>query len=584
MQSVDQPNTGATKDCTPISRLYEDILWKIFLENTESFDNSNRLATARFSSHVCQQWRRLLLDAPSIWGRLLDLNELRTAKPAWVEEIMRRAGTARLWIRGPINRLTEHNSGLLLTFISENWTRIERLRISDSWLSRRVEREDYYDSREQYWHDLFRQPAPVLEEFVFRYLLEDRSHRGPDINTWVLPSPLFDASAPALQKFAVFRSGFVAHRLSFRGFTMDMCPAWFSDLRSFKLRQDYDVTRLLGFLKMILRLEVLEVVRSSNAMQSEEHNETLVKLPNLTYLRLDGWNLSDMVMFLESIAPCTRCCLSISRPPETISVLDVEDVKRAQIILMRYMQNYLQYYPIQRLTLSCNDQCLEIRETSLANDDDDDDDLPERMQAPFSIWMLRTEDDSSLFHMLFTSPLFFNVVELDLRKWKRTIPYPAHAFNSVTTLWIKYNSLKALVKHLEEGHTHIFPRLDVLKIGGRAIRVDVMYKESLYRFLKTRREVSKPVSVLDLSPLKTCDIYCNLDNLDKLAGLVVRFPGVQRHKASSDIREYVCGDGQPGLLRFGDTKGQCDIGCIDLRRMNPLRSYGWSGTVCTVEN
>ncbi|KAF9539803.1 hypothetical protein CPC08DRAFT_717402 [Agrocybe pediades] len=76
----------ASRDEPPISVLHEDVLWNIFLFNTD-FDiyypfEHNPLTTARH----CSQ------------GRLVDIEDLEKKKSGWKKEVLARSGEDLLWV------------------------------------------------------------------------------------------------------------------------------------------------------------------------------------------------------------------------------------------------------------------------------------------------------------------------------------------------------------------------------------------------------------------------------------------------------------------------------------------------------
>jgi len=162
---------------SPISRLQEDILWKVFLENTGIY-NDNRLTTTRHTSQVCRRWRIIMLNAASIWGRCIDLKTLHKSTHDWFQEVLFRSGNALLWITGPINTNKTLPPDFFFTFVNEKWDRIQRLNISDHPHSL----FDFSDHSvpTQYWSTLFKKPAPFLEEFVFYYTGKTRVPPLPD--------------------------------------------------------------------------------------------------------------------------------------------------------------------------------------------------------------------------------------------------------------------------------------------------------------------------------------------------------------------------------------------------------------------
>ena len=79
--------------------LNDDILLRIFTINASDLHGSTsmkRSNTTRYCSQVSQNWRKLLLDSPIIWGRVVVLRDSIGVR--WLAEVMQRAGTSPLWV------------------------------------------------------------------------------------------------------------------------------------------------------------------------------------------------------------------------------------------------------------------------------------------------------------------------------------------------------------------------------------------------------------------------------------------------------------------------------------------------------
>lgn len=533
-------------DC-PIARLNNDILWKIFLENTETY-NDNRLTTARHSSQVSRQWREIMLQSSSIWGRVIDLDDLYNSGRAvdqgpppvtshnWLREVVSRTGNALLWIIGDMCYILDHalNRDFLLTFIEENWDRIQRLDISDRWSARQfIDGENVV--RRQYWHDLFKKSAPFLQEFVFVHSISGGSLLQDARQGWILPSPVFKGTAPALKKFEIYRKG-MFNLTNFK-FTMDMPTSWLSKLRSLTIRQNCNINQVLAILEITPLLEDLTIDGYPYKSTENPGREIFhANLPKLAFVSLYKWRLRapDMFTFLERISPSRGCCFLISNPSYPNVIVNLQDIERFQVLIMRYVQDFFEYHPSTCMTLSCNDRFLKIGEHSISES-----------RHSLSMWMPLGEDNTALIQTVFNSPFFSTVVDLDLSDWMKGLPTPLSAFDSVTTLWIEYETLMSLLQYMQKGYDSMFLLVDVLKIGRSKLRLDNEYREPLGLFLQHRRTLDQPISVLDLSPSYQ-NLTCDLDNLEDLIGLVVKW----RFTWDKPGEEYVCGSGHPDVLRF----------------------------------
>ncbi|KAF8888722.1 hypothetical protein CPB84DRAFT_1849539 [Gymnopilus junonius] len=105
--------TKAAPTAPSISRLNQNILWEIFLWNTNIFDELRDLSTygalttTRRTSQVCQTWRAPLLDAPSIWGRLTNFEELNQSNERWKMEVICISMFCPLWIKATLKHTRE---------------------------------------------------------------------------------------------------------------------------------------------------------------------------------------------------------------------------------------------------------------------------------------------------------------------------------------------------------------------------------------------------------------------------------------------------------------------------------------------
>jgi len=508
------------------------------------------------------------LMSSSIWGRCIDLNDLRKTTYDWFREVLSRAGNALLWIMGPIRTYSYYGTpdppDFLLVFINENWNHIQRFNISDS--VRSADAPGEYGDRAEYWSTLFKKPAPILKEFVFHYTARE-DYIGDEKERWILPTPLFNATSPALKKFEVYRT--TRSELNAIEFTMDMPASWLSKLRSFTLRQGVNVGHLLELLAMAPLLEDLEINGLSASAKFPASNVSVVNLPKLTSICLKSLNpLGHIVAFLEGITPALGCCLSMCEPGNSGVIVDTQYVKRVQVLIMRYVQSYFNHHPPTRIALSCN-AYLELKETSISGHPN---------PSGLSIWMPLGVDDSSLIEMLFNAPFMSTVIDLDIRRWRKALPFPLSVFDSVSTLWIEYESLCSLSEHVQQGHDLIFPHLDVLRVGHWELYLGSEYREPLGLFLRDRWAISRPISVLYLYPGHQ-DLVCDLDDLENLTGLRVKW----KPWLGGNIEEYVCGNGHPETLCFkknfpGNALSIPDFSGFAIDTV----IYGWSGQIADI--
>ena len=82
-----------------IQRLDFDILWHIFDMNADIFEDDTALKTTLATSRVCRDWRNFMLSLTTIWAHVIDLDHLLWNSVEGSREIIRRTGTALMWIQ-----------------------------------------------------------------------------------------------------------------------------------------------------------------------------------------------------------------------------------------------------------------------------------------------------------------------------------------------------------------------------------------------------------------------------------------------------------------------------------------------------
>ena len=102
------PSIGVT---SPINKLPNDVLFFIFSINADMTDESPQcwddkklpyraLHVTRHTSQVSKYWRTLVLESPTIWARIIDLELFRPSLESWREEVLRRCGKCLLSVKG----------------------------------------------------------------------------------------------------------------------------------------------------------------------------------------------------------------------------------------------------------------------------------------------------------------------------------------------------------------------------------------------------------------------------------------------------------------------------------------------------
>jgi len=133
---------------SPISKCTDDVLLKIFSINgdinrpfyCEKVHETSPISITRRSSQVCKEWRQLILRSPSLWGKLLDLNDLNPGIGRWREEVLRRTKQAMLHVRVALDPAQPAATSLLFDILDKKWSTIRNLEVL-------VFRRGYYDDK-----------------------------------------------------------------------------------------------------------------------------------------------------------------------------------------------------------------------------------------------------------------------------------------------------------------------------------------------------------------------------------------------------------------------------------------------------
>ncbi|KAF4613196.1 hypothetical protein D9613_010883 [Agrocybe pediades] len=552
MQSlVGRSSQGTGYENTPIFRLHEDVLLRIFLENAD-FYQEERLTTERQSSQVCRYWREVLLRSPLIWGRLIDLNDPSSTR-TWIREVMSRAAHALVWIRGAIKF-----PDLLLPFIEDSWERIERLVVTAP------------DDQPQFWDALFKHPAPNLKEFGFlcdsfsRYVGYSFDPTQPVVQRsmlWFPPGTIFNDTAPVLKKFELRRR---SNELTYHrpGHTLDMPMTWLSRLRVLSVRWTLDADALLAVLDSTPFLEDLEM----GGFNAECSNQKAISLPRLASLRFEECSDSFMTTFLECVtARSPGCCLSISKA----AACEPQFAYRLLTLVAAYIEDYFFEHAPTRVSISfAYHPFFEMKDHSTASS---------RSQRLSIINIMRYDD---IIQSLLDSPCFGCVRELDLYSWRAAPMFSILGFTSVTTLITGSENLALITQGASSAP--MLPRLQVVKIAeGDSTHFETLFPrfpEYAHWFLQQRRDAGLRVNItLDLSALQPKDLLYDLENLEEFHGLCVRWR-TSTFDPEGSKKEYICGSEYPEQLCFEkerSTEGYFNsiaIGCGP-----PIYVQGWSG-------
>lgn len=310
-----------------IHTLDDDALLHIFTINGDMFLYPHALRTTRTTSQVCQRWRTLMLDTPSLWAKLIDVDCISFAMNSveWRKELMKRTGTALLWIRVESIRKTqpaepsEHIRTFFFDTVRENWHRLQRLEMTirvdtifhpSSWIT-------------------FGRPAPVLETFnvTFERMGPQHAEDPADIPL----STLFSGCAPMLRTFIL------------TCFTIAQGAPWLCHLHSMEIDGNtYNVRLLLDILSSTHCLRELKI----EDLRHEDISTPLpiASLPHLNYLGYRG-NSQEGSILLDHIQIPSDCWLHVpGSNMENPKPATEEQYLSIATTFIQYLQRYLQSY------------------------------------------------------------------------------------------------------------------------------------------------------------------------------------------------------------------------------------------------
>ncbi|KDR76937.1 hypothetical protein GALMADRAFT_420002 [Galerina marginata CBS 339.88] len=501
----------------PISMLHDDLLWLIFMVNTEirpaNDAQYDRLQIARRTSQVSRRWREVILQSSSLWGRLIDLNALEgPRRENWRNEVYTRTGNSLLWICGRLS-----HSGFFFSLMDRDWARVQRLELHQPQFS--LSSQGNIDS----WKILYRD-APHLQSVSISSRIIPLSPAQPFI-------PLFADSASLLREFAAVN------------IKINPRAPWLSNLRSMTLSSPLTIAEMFDTLRMAILLEELVVenipfhvmIQETSAIPGIPH----ISLPRLNRLHLSG-PINACHSFLGNISPAAGCHLraeiyQLNTTPDFPSSNEVVNDLSRRILL--HWKNLCSVHRPTYLKVISNHHELYLSDSFTKHD------------SPFYISIVRllglrisllTELSTSSC-MSFIQTLHLNIgdISLDLvRPWISLLP----SLCSVTELEVNDRTLQFILQYFPDSSL-LFPVLHTVRVSQMLmLEGHSQYPFGPYfPFLRTRKAAGSPILVFDLT--QTCCPY-DMDFLEELTGLLVRWVD------KGTVQEYKCGSGQSGVLQF----------------------------------
>ncbi len=264
----------------PFQSLSFNVLWRIFDINADIFNDASALKTTLATSYVCRDWRSFLLSSTSIWAHVMDLDHSVWRKVEGSREMIRRSGTAFLWMKVHSPFGYRRDGKHILDIIDTNWDRIQKFEATIQ--------VDFVDQ----WTLLYR-PAPCLQSLSLSF-----DCQSPKFDN-LLPS-LFGGSAPMLRYFRL-----KSNRLNITAMS------WLCQVRSMELGIKLTISETLGVLASTMNLTSLHL--DDVAADSSVVALSPVSLPKLARLDLNlSGTLSPGAALLEHMFIPLSCKVIIS--------------------------------------------------------------------------------------------------------------------------------------------------------------------------------------------------------------------------------------------------------------------------------
>ena len=503
-----------------ISMCPDDILLKNFSINLDislfrmgSAQAFTPLTQTRFTSQVCSRWRLLVLGSSSLWGKLLDLNDLDQKSNHWRDEVLLRTGQADLRVKVILDSRPGRIASFFFRILDEEWPRIQDL--DASILS---QDGNFDDDR---WLAIHR-PTETLRSFYLHF----RSQAPKPFQS--VDNILFSDHAPSLRYLRIYRMAF-------------QLPAnWFPQLQSLHLvGQFLPHELLLSFSQTSPILEFLSVHFSQESNLGDSWPE--IQFPRLQSLVLGG-HLAVCLKVLDHIIASEDCKLSLS-------TFDQHFIPLTSLISRPLSRFYKYHVPLSILS--------EVSATS------------------FTFQFNRSSIESPIFHLgigcgepFLTSRCFkaildcpfSQVVHLTLEVHQGSnlpssdsnFPKFIALFSSVTELIATAETLQFLVQVGNDTDGVILPALKVLRLV--LLKPEIV--QEILIFLDWRQTVEVPLEFFDLTDhLEGNDL--DFSKLERFSGMTVKWRTV-----NNELKWYICGSGNAQRLDFSTpppVRGSSDV-------------------------
>ncbi|KDR79595.1 hypothetical protein GALMADRAFT_137393 [Galerina marginata CBS 339.88] len=473
---------------SPVSNLDRDVFLSIINLNADLFSDPTPLGDTRRASQVCRDWRDMILDAPSLWGKLIDLDDLAHSTEDWRDTVLQRSGNASLWIKATDQIYHEETHvrqkiyGFLFSVLDKHWGRTEKLVVC----------VDIRDLDTKLWRSIYR-PAPQLRVFdVDLYGTQNRASSTPSFNL------LFANNAPLL------------HTLHVANIKFNPRAPWVTGIRLIHIGPPFTLLEMLSAFKMMPNLETIRIeqVQRPRPDKEEVDHRQCVNLPNLSQIQL-YCDFKSTVTLLENITYARGCFLKLTSG----------NWKQGPFRpLSKFALDYFTARVPTSLSLSVSHYRFSFKDRT-------------ENRSPFesfsvSVWFddlpLPTLATANIIAgFTFPAPVFHFVTQLYLTSLNCSPSEAVHLFfrslPAVTTL-ITNEQVIGNFFGLQKGTPDILlPLIEVVKLDTLDFRATSGY---LFQFLVARRESGHPILVLDLRDANP-DLARSLTYLADFTGMQV---------------------------------------------------------------
>ncbi|PPQ70907.1 hypothetical protein CVT26_014226 [Gymnopilus dilepis] len=534
---------------SPISKLSPDVLWSIFSWNADMFapleydidsgkqlTRQSALQVTLVTSHVCHDWRSLLLALPAIWGSVLRLDLLNEDGR---NEITKRTGTAPLCLTGSLSG-SDMRIGIFSRFLQANWPRIKKLHL-------RI--KGYSTAHKSIW-DVFLLSAPSLEWFSIAFEHKPPKEKSHPIFSRFGERPeLFANRAPRLQFLHLH--GITIHRMRTFGL---------SQLHTLKLESTgISALEALDAIKQMHSLEFLRLHNLSGELSPDLMEAKSIELRHLTYLGLYNSFRTDLTL-ARSIKAAEACSLSFQ--PSLISTGGIlkQDIPLVCEMIDRYIKTHLSCGKDLSVEI---DSRFALRRHNLDHQDK-------------TSWLYSRNQqylDLCCPHFIFTPfglpgaegtalPLLKSFLKMDFQSVKKlslNIALRLHpsilskiipmldAFEAVESLTATDMDLDRVINQEIGRNKPLFPNLRRLRLWDLFQDSDKLATDFQKFYARRKAHHLPPLEALDLGHNPGADWTF----LDDEVGLKVTWAW-GTYEESVPGGGYICGSGNPGELYFPD--------------------------------